>query len=128
MIPHIQVDDESNDLFGYPTLFASDANRLCCLNVDEIGKFSSKHRNVRAVKRIKIFYNNDVKGFIKKPNLAACFSEYDNINDLIIINKHQINGLLFSEIRLLSISSANRTTTPHMISSFSREFASSKLA
>lgn len=77
MIPHIQVDDESNDLFGYPTLFASDANRLCCLNVDEIGKFSSKYRNVRAVKRIKIFYNNDVKGFIKKPNLAACFSEYD---------------------------------------------------
>lgn len=71
MIPHVQIDDESNDIFGYSTLFVSDANKLCCLKEENSSSLSD---DFRIVKKTKIFNTNDIRGFLKKSFWSVYFS------------------------------------------------------
>lgn len=77
MLPQIQLDEESNDLFGYSSLLLTDANKLCCLNLNQDNnepRITTTGRQ-QSNKMFKLFITQDIRSFRKKSNILVSFCE-----------------------------------------------------
>ena len=97
MLPHIQLDDDTNNTLNHPSLYLSDANKLIWINANDIEKYEpspfqlqqlnskslpyqAKNKNksinnIAMIKSFDIFEDQDIKGFKKKDNIMVCFSK-----------------------------------------------------
>ena len=96
MLPHIQLDDDTNNTLNHPSMYLSDANKLIWINTNDIEKYEptpfqleqlnskylpnqAKNRksinNIAMIKSFDVFEDQDIKGFKKKDNIMVCFSK-----------------------------------------------------
>ena len=95
MLPHIQLDDETNTTLNHSSLYLTDANKLIWINLNEIEKYEStpfqiqqlnskslpiKPKNkiinkIPIIKSFNVFEDQDIRGFKKKDNIMLCFSK-----------------------------------------------------